>query len=114
MVSEQENQPPVAHNINGPTSNNTSTSYDYTFSANDHEGDMVRYIIDWGSRSQDITIVYFSGEQVTVNHNWGSENTFTITANAEDENGLHGPENTLEVSMPKSKKNSIYSILFQL
>jgi hypothetical protein len=44
-----------------------------------------------------------SNTDVTLSHTWDTKGAYTITAKAQDEYGQDGPENTLEVSMPKNK-----------
>ena len=48
VVSESINNPPEAPEINGPTNGNVGVEYDFTFHANDPDGDGVYYYIDWG------------------------------------------------------------------
>ena len=101
--SNVTNSPPGAPEIDGPANGKPGTSYDFTFNAVDPEGDDVRYHVDWGDTNSDTTVFAQSGEDVTVSHTWTIEGTFTITAKAEDEFGLIGPETTKTVTMPRNK-----------
>ena len=98
------NNPPDAPDIDGPTNGKAGTSYDYDFTATDPDGNDVKYYIDWGDGDTEWTDDFSaSGTPVTVSHIWTSQDTYTITAKAQDEHGLEGPEGTLDVSMPKNK-----------
>ena len=93
-------EPPI---IDGPTSGKAGTAYDYIFTAIDPDGDDVEYFIDWGDGDTEWTGFSASGTPVIVSHTWVEKDTYTITAYAQDEYGLEGPEGTLEVTMPKNK-----------
>jgi outer membrane protein assembly factor BamB/outer membrane lipoprotein-sorting protein len=99
----KENLPPDAPIITGPDNGKPNIAYDYTFNAVDSDGDDVRYIINWDDTTSNTTIFAASGTDVTVSHIWGAEGEYTITANAEDTNGLVGPEATKTVTMPRTK-----------
>ncbi|EMR74854.1 PKD domain protein [Thermoplasmatales archaeon SCGC AB-540-F20] len=97
------NYPPNKPIISGPTKGKPGTEYDYIFRATDPDGDDVKYFIDWGDGNTEWTGFSASGTPVTVSHTWAEKDTYTITAKAQDEYGLEGPEGTLEVTMPKNK-----------
>jgi outer membrane protein assembly factor BamB len=98
-----ENQPPSAPTIDGPNSGKPKTSYDFIFNAVDTDGDNVRYIINWGDNTSNITGPIPSGNNVTVSHTWNAKGTYTISAKAEDEYGLIGPKATKEITIPRNK-----------
>jgi len=98
------NEAPDAPNIDGPTSGNPGTSYDYSFKAIDPDGDNVSYFIDWGDGDTEWTTLSTSGTPLIVSHTWNIKDTYTITAYAQDEFGANGPERTLEVTMPKNQR----------
>ncbi len=104
------NQAPEALEISGKTNGDTGKEYYYTFNAVDPDGDDVKYIVDWGDGNSDTTGLNPSGTDVVLSHTWNSGGTFTIKANAQDINGLDGPENTLKVTMPRNR--IIYSSLW--
>jgi hypothetical protein len=95
--------PPEAPTITGPPGGDTGESLTYTFKAHDPDGDEVQFIIDWGDDSSDNTIYVASDEETTKAHTWSSPKTYTITAYAQDDNGLIGPSSTFEVVIPRSK-----------
>ncbi len=98
-----DNAPPNAPSIDGQTSGKTGKEYEYTFNAVDPDGNDVKYFIDWGDGNTEWTGFSASGTPVTVSHTWAEKGTYTITAIAQDEHGLEGPEGTLDVSMPKNR-----------
>ncbi len=99
--SSSENQPPEPPVIDGQTNGKAGTEYEYTFNATDPDGDDVKYYIDWGDGDTEWTDDFSaSGTPVTVSHTWVGKDTYTITAKAQDEYGLEGPEGTLDISMP--------------
>jgi hypothetical protein len=89
--------------MNGVSSGNTGTTYDYMIESTGVNEDSIRYLINWGDSTNYTTTFYSYGKQVTVSHTWNSEGTFTISAIAEDENGLKREVNSLEISMTKDK-----------
>lgn len=91
--------PPLSPKIEGPTSGIAGITYNYIIHAFDPEEDNVRYHIDWGDGQNLTTKFYSCYAYITVNHSWIEEGNYTITVYAEDEHGLFGPENTLEVTM---------------
>lgn len=54
-----------------------------------------------------------SGEIAKINHSWGEQKTFTITAKANDTYGAEGPEGTFNINIPRNKvlNNFIIQIL---
>jgi len=98
------NQLPNAPVITGPANGKAGTSYDYDFTATDPDGDDVKYYIDWGDGDTEWTGFSASGTPVIVSHTWVEEDTYTISAKAQDEHGLEGPEGTLEVTMPVNQQ----------
>lgn len=112
------NQPPEAPTIDGPSSGNPETSYNYTFNAVDLDGDNVTICIDFGDDTGSVCYGPIqSGEDLIVAHSWDEKDTYIITAYATDTNGVEGPEGTLEVSIPKNKalnfNYNLFSWLFE-
>jgi len=98
------NFPPNKPNIDGSAHGRAGEEYEFTFSAEDLEGDNVYYYIEWGDGDIEEWIgPYNSGEEVTLKHTWNKKRIYTITAKAKDVFGAEGPEATLEVTMPKNK-----------
>ena len=84
-----ENQNPGIPDIDGPDMGIPGTEYVYILSSFDPYGDDVRYLIDWGDETIEITDYYPSGMDVIVKHTWEEEGIYTIKVQAEDFNGLY-------------------------
>ena len=97
------NNPPDTPEIDGPNSGKTGNKYEFGFNAVDPDKDDVRYHIDWGDNTSEMTGFNQSGIYVNVSHIWDLNGVYTITAFAEDEHGLIGPEATKTVTMPRNK-----------
>ena len=103
------NRAPEKPKIRGITTGETGKEYNYTFSAVDPDWfDEIYLHIDWGDGNTEEWIgPYSSGEEVILGHTWTSQDTYTITCKAKDSNDAEGPEETLEVTMPKNKAHEI-------
>lgn len=100
------NAPPGITTITGPIEVQKGEPTDYTFVATDPDGDDVKYLINWGDDSTEETGYQASGVPVVVSHTWAAKGTYTITARAEDINGLVGPPGTLAVTVPLNQPSS--------
>jgi hypothetical protein len=76
--------------------------YDFTFKATDPDGDNIRFHIDWGDGTTEITEFVNSGEELTISHSIEEIGNITIKAMAEDVCGLFGPESTIDIPIPKN------------
>jgi hypothetical protein len=106
FTTEGPNVPPNATGIVGPSGGKPGIVYDFVFNAVDFNDDNVRYYVDWGDNSSDITGFNSSGTDVVVSHIWDLEGIYTISVFAEDEHGLIGPKTTKTVTMPRDKSIS--------
>ncbi|MFX1555243.1 MAG: PKD domain-containing protein [Promethearchaeota archaeon] len=99
------NEPPNKPTINGPTSGKAGTSYDYTLTSTDPDGDQVSYYIKWDDESiTDWTAFQDSGPPgYSESHVWHDQGTYTIEAKAKDIYGAESDWATLDVTMPKTK-----------
>jgi hypothetical protein len=95
--------PPGIPTITGRKKGNAGKSYAYTFNAVDSDGDDVRYIIEWGDGKSDTTGYNPEGTDVTVSHTWDNDGDYTITAYAQDVNGLTGGTKEYTVQMPRTR-----------
>jgi hypothetical protein len=98
------NLAPDVPSITGPTSGKKGEKYKYTFVSADQNGHNVKYYIDWGDGNTEWTDFSTSGTPVSVSHTWAEEDTYTITAKAQDEYGLESDWATLEVEMPVNQQ----------
>lgn len=101
---EFANQPPSAPQINGPTSGSAGTSYPYTFTSTDPDGDDVSYYIKWGDGATTAWTSYqASGTAYSESHTWSSQGTYTIEAKAKDTDGAESGWGTLQVTIPRNR-----------
>jgi len=99
-----ENNPPSIPDIQGPSNGEIGTSYSYTFSSKDPEGNDVFYYIEWGDGQKEEWIgPYSSDDEVTVIHTWENQGSFNIRAKAKDVHEGNSNWGSLVVSMPKNK-----------
>ena len=90
--------------ITGPSSGKIGTPYEYSFTAEDPDGDAIYYLVQWGEGCPSIDWLgpYQSGEGVTLEYTWDQKGTYTISAKAKDIYEAESDWGTLEVSMPKT------------
>ena len=103
MIYEAINDPPLAPTITGPNKGNPEVEYDWDFSADDPNGDNVKFFIQWGDTTSEWTGETGSGTPITASHTYAEEGDYTITAKAQDAYGLEGPEKTKTISMPRNR-----------
>jgi outer membrane protein assembly factor BamB len=95
------NEPPTIPTINGPISGKAKQNYNYTIVSTDPEGNNISYYVDWGDGTNTGWIgPYVSGYQLTVNHTWSKQGTYTIKAKAMDNYSAESDWGTLSVTMP--------------
>jgi hypothetical protein len=110
MVSSENIQPDMPSSLSGPTSGFNGTSYRYTTSCTDPDGDKMRITISWGDGSQSEIGSINSSEVVNASHIWNTPGNYSLKAKATDEGGLisdWSPELSMEVSSINWKKSSI-------
>lgn len=83
-----QNHPPYPPETpSGPTSGYRDTSYTYSTSAIDPDGDQVRYKFDWGDETQsDWTSWVDSGQSASKSKSWNDLGTYCVKAKSQDEN----------------------------
>ena len=102
-VSIAENDPPNMPIIpSGPTSGRSRAAYKYATSAKDPDGDLVKYVFDWGDRTTSWTGLTFidSGTNESVSHKWSKSGAYQVKAMALDDKGAaSGWSNSLVVNI---------------
>ena len=84
----------------GTTSGYTGTSYTYSTSTTDPDGDNVCYQFDWGDGSNTTTGSYASGSIASASHAWGSSGTYYVKVRAQDSySAWSGWSSTLTVTI---------------
>ena len=115
FTTEHLNNPPTKPTIIGPTTGRAGTSYDYSFTATDPEGEQISYFIDWDDGTNTGWIGPFnSGQMITRSHTWFTEGYYSIKAKAKDIYDEEGPEGTLIVTMPRNRVTSNIFLLWLL
>ncbi|KND47947.1 MAG: putative cell-wall-anchored protein SasA [Parcubacteria bacterium C7867-006] len=107
------NSAPNAPTISGSTSGYTNTSYTYSFSATDPDGNQVKYGVDWSVPADGVVDEWVpssglvnSGTSRSTSHSWTTTGTKTIKALTQDSNGANsawaGPYNVSITTAPSS------------
>ena len=108
------NGPPDPPDINGPASGKVRTSYSYSSSTTDPDGDSISYLFDWGDGTNSGWLgPYASGVIVNASHIWSNNGSYYIKVKALDELGSESDwSDPLSINMPQNK--AINQVFFQL
>jgi len=101
------NTPPnVPARPSGPSTGRTGTTYTYTSSTTDPDGDDVYYLFDWGDGTDSGWLgPYTSGDIVADSYTWSSDRNYSIRVKAKDVTGAEtGWSDPLGVSMPLTSR----------
>ncbi len=83
LAGKEQRPPTIPSKPSGPTSGISGVSYTYSTSSTDPDGDMIKYIFDWGDGSTE-TGYFPSGQVVTATHSWtvpaGSTRSYKVCA----------------------------------
>ncbi|MCD6390813.1 MAG: PKD domain-containing protein [Dehalococcoidia bacterium] len=71
----------------GPSSGYIGTSYTYSTSATDPDGDQVKYTFDWDDGTTSETGFVSSGSTTSKSHSWSNPGTYYVKAKATDSHG---------------------------
>jgi subtilisin family serine protease len=99
------NRPPTTPSTpSGPTSGTSGVSYTYTTSANDPDGDQIKYTFEWMDGTTSTTALVKSGATASASHSWnvpaGSTTKYYIRVKATDSRGKSSEwSNQLPVSI---------------
>jgi hypothetical protein len=98
----RNNTPPATPSISGETKPKVNVSYDYTFTANDAEGDGICFFIDWGDGNTEWTEIS-EDYSVIVSHAFMEKKTeYNITSYAKDYYDNESGVGYLKIKTPKS------------
>jgi outer membrane protein assembly factor BamB len=98
---------PSAPSIDGPTEGRKGKEYSFKFKSIDPNDDDVYYYIEWGDgKKEEWMGPYRSGEEISVNHTWKNEKTYTIKSRAKNTKNLWGPESEFEITIPRTRATS--------
>jgi hypothetical protein len=102
-VTISDNDPPNSPIVPvGPTYGRSKATYKYATSANDPDGDPVKYVFDWGDKTTSWTGLVFidSGKKESVSHKWNQAGTYQVKAMALDDKGAtSGWSNSLVIKI---------------
>jgi len=88
LVCKRQNHPPDAPVVAGPNSGFVDSTYTFTTSATDPDGDSVSICFDWGdSNMSEWSELRASGEQVEASHSWHWSGSYQVRAKAKDCSG---------------------------
>jgi PKD repeat protein len=101
------NHPPQPPVIKGRHRVQANTTYDYTLTATDPDGNDVTIYLNWGDTYWDGGAIgwlgpYHSGQTVTLQKNWTEKANYTIRAKAMDPYGAKSDWATLHVTLDAS------------
>ena len=87
FITEPPNNPPNTPRLSGPTSGYKGTSYSYSTSAEDPDGNGIKYTFDWGDFTTSATEFVDSGETASLSHDWAKPGEYSIRVKATDDKG---------------------------
>jgi len=104
---DKVNHPPKTPTLIGRKNGANGTSYRYTFSTTDPDGDDVQYYLNWGDDYWFGGAVgwigpFTSGHKMTLEKTWLVKGNYTVRVKAQDRYGAKSEWATLPVTMPIS------------
>ncbi len=105
IVAIDNNPPEKPDAPTGATFCKIGTSYSYSASTTDSDGDQIYYIFDWddGTNSE-WTGPYNTEQTISMSHIWDVKGTYQIKVKAKDEHGEESEwSDPLPIAMPKNK-----------
>lgn len=105
---EQTNNPPDIPVLRGRKIGKSETEYEYTFYADDPDGDDIYYYLNWGDTywtgSWHPWIgPYKSGEKVTLTNTWDTNGSYIVRVKAKDIYNAKSDWGTIPVTISKDK-----------
>ena len=101
------NMSPPPSTPSGYTFGYTGTSYSYSTSTTDPNGDSLEYLFDWGDGSTNLTGWYVSGATASASHTWSSLGTYYVKVRAQDSTGAWSDwSSSLTVNMGNRPPNA--------
>lgn len=114
-VSIINDNPPNTPTIDGPARGKVGTTYTYTVSTVDINGDQVYYKIDWGDGQIDEWVgPYNSGTEAEFTHVWNEKGTYTVMVKAKDIYDIESSWGAMSIVMPTEYILSINEFLQHL
>ncbi|MFO7676836.1 MAG: agmatine deiminase family protein [Thermoplasmatota archaeon] len=103
------NTPDTPQRPTGPASGKAGSTYRYSTSTIDIDGDMIFYIWDWGNGNNSEWLgPYESGVEISTMNSWDEEGSYEIRVKAKDAYGEESDwSEPLAVTMPKNSLQSM-------
>jgi PKD repeat protein len=96
----QPNSPPSIPNIIGPTEGLINIEYTFSIVSTDEDNDSIKYIVDWGDETFDISNPLPSGEFINLTHKWSESGKFSIKVTVDDNVTISTNEMEIQISEP--------------
>ncbi len=103
------NPPENPDTLSGPTYIEQDVDYVYSTKTTDIDGDLIRYIVDWGDGSlSDWSEYYESNVTVNMSHQWSTISNYDIMVLAQDAQGMNSSwSSPLEVIVSQSEDQNM-------
>ena len=79
--------PATPDSPSGEVTGKVGTTYTYSFSSTDPDGEQIKYIIDWGDGTKTTTGLNISGNTVTASHSWTRVGNYSVKVRGVDTKG---------------------------
>ena len=89
--------------VNGPTTGEVDTSYEFNASTTDYYGHDVQYTFNWGDGNQTVTGWLSSGATAYATHSWSSNGTYNVNVKAQCSDGnwsVWSDTHTMNINTP--------------
>ena len=107
------NAPPEPPSIDGPANAERKVELDYVFFTTDPDKDDIYFYVDWGDGDiEDWDGPHPSGTLLSLNHTYQKNGKYTIIAQGKDIKEELGKENTLEVTIGRSRNKELFNSMF--
>jgi cell wall-associated NlpC family hydrolase len=80
----KHNNPPSRPIITGESNGYKNQLINFNICSNDPDNDKIKYIIDWGDKSQNTSIFLNSGEKFNISHKWIKADSYKINVYSTD------------------------------
>ena len=87
LIVTISSNPPSTPNLSGPSSGFTGTSYTFSASSTDLDGNQIQYTFDWGDSTTTTTAFFASGVTASASHTWTVVGTYLVKVQAKDQHG---------------------------
>ena len=96
----EPNHPPSKPSISGQTIGFADIDYVFSIVSTDEDNDSLKYFVDWGDRTQNISGHMPSGKIFAINHSWSKPGIYCINVTAEDNETISTNEFIIIINKP--------------